>query len=239
MAPRTVNAGNGWQWIVDGFSLFRTAALPWIALTLLLTIVWIVSLLIPILGPLVFNLFSAVLFAGVLIGCRDVEQGKPLEVKHLLAGFESNVPALVTVGGVHLVGAIAILGVVFGVVGVSTFAAMQPGKPPDLATSMALLRNVLIALVIALVLYTPLIMAIWYAPALIIFDRLGAMDAMKQSFAACWVNMTPFLIYGIALTLLFVVAAIPLLLGLLVLLPVMFCSIYTSYRDIFHPAART
>lgn len=239
MAPRTVNTGNGWQWIVDGFSLFRMAALPWIALTLLLTILWIVSLLIPILGPLLFNLFSAVLFAGVLIGCRAVEQGKPLEVKHLLAGFKFNLPALVTVGGVHLAGAIVILGIVFAVVGVSAFTAIQPGKAPDLAASMAILRNVLVALVIALVLYTPLIMAVWYAPALIVFDRLGAIDAMKQSFTACWINMTPFLVYGLALTLLFIAASIPLLLGLLALLPVTFCSIYTSYRDIFHPTERS
>jgi uncharacterized membrane protein len=55
---------------------------------------------------------------------------------------------------------------------------------------------------------------------------------MKLSFAACWANVIPFFVYGLIVLVLWFIASIPLLLGLVVLLPVLFCSVYASYRDI-------
>jgi len=56
---------------------------------------------------------------------------------------------------------------------------------------------------------------------------------MKSSFQGCLRNMLPFLIYGILGFLLAIVAVIPLGLGLLVLGPVMWGTMYVGYRDIF------
>ncbi len=239
MTPRVVAAANGWQWMVEGFILFRKAPMTWIAMTLLLTILWLATLFVPILGPFLFNLFSPVFFAGILIGCHTTENDDALQVSHLFAGFRHNVPALVSVGGVYLAGTIIIISAVIMSVGASSFTLIKPGQAPDIETAMALMRSMGGGLLIAFVLYIPLMMAIWFAPALILFDNLGALDAMKQSFMACLANTLPFLIYGLALSLLWIVATIPLFLGLLILLPVVFCSVYTSYRDIFAPRAAT
>jgi len=46
-------------------------------------------------------------------------------------------------------------------------------------------------------------------------------------------NIWPFLIYGIVFLLLFIVATIPLGLGLLVVSPMIWASIYSGYRDIY------
>ena len=238
MNPRAVDAGNGWQWIVDGFHIFRKGAVMWIVLTLVLAILWLLSLMIPLLGPLLFNLFSPVFFAGILIGCRAIEQNEALELPHLFAGFKSNVSALVSVGGVYLAGTIIIIGIVLATVGASAFTMTKPGKAIDAEAAMALMSTMGVALTIALALYMPLMMAIWFAPALIVFENLGAMVAMKQSFAACLMNMMPFLVYGAVVMVLWIIASIPLLLGLLVLLPVAFCSVYTSYMDIFAASAQ-
>ena len=59
---------------------------------------------------------------------------------------------------------------------------------------------------------------------------------MGQSFRACLKNIVPFLLYGIVFFFLFVLAAIPLGLGFLVVIPVLIASIYTSYRDVFYRA---
>ena len=80
-------------------------------------------------------------------------------------------------------------------------------------------------------------MAIWFAPTLILFDNVQAIDAMKQSFAACLKNIVPFLIYGVIAFVLNIIAAIPFGLGYLVLLPVLVCSLYMSYKDIFGATA--
>ena len=57
--------------------------------------------------------------------------------------------------------------------------------------------------------------------------------AMKVSFFGCLKNIVPFLLYGVVMMVLCVVAAIPVMLGYLVLGPVIIASIYTGYRDIF------
>jgi len=237
MNPRTVDAGNGWQWMVDGFTIFRKAALLWIAMTLLLSIMWLVMLMVPILGTMLFHLFTPVFVAGILIGCRTVENGEPLKIDALFAGFKSNVPALVSVGGVFLAGSIIILGIVVITAGASALTTIKPGQTPDFDTAMSIMHGmgaaVLIAFTVSMALYMLLLMAIWFAPALIVFGNLGAVDAMKQSFAACLINTLPFLVYGVVVGILSVIASIPLLLGLLILLPVIYCSVYTSYQDIF------
>jgi uncharacterized membrane protein len=237
MNPRTVDAVNGWQWIVDGFGLFRKSPVMWVALTLILAVMSIVVLVVPLFGALLFNLFAPVFFAGLMIGCRALENGEALELPHLFAGFKSNVAALVTVGGIYLAGTIIIFGVVFTIAGASLFSMIKPGQTPDPETAMAILRSMAIPLLIAMALYVPLMMAVWFAPVLITFHNLSPVDAIKLSFAANLANIVPFLIYGVIGLVLWIIASIPLALGLLVLVPVIFCSVYASYKDIFTDSA--
>jgi len=233
MNPRIVNAFNGWHWIVAAFHLFAKAPMMWIALNLILAALWLTSFVIPFLGAVVFNLFSMVLFAGLLMACLAAERGEPLRVTYLLAGFSLNTRALVFVGGVYLAGQLLVTGVVWLNLDPKILELIKPGTIPGPETASAVIQGLRVPLLIAMLLYTPLLMAIWFAPALIIFENLSAPDALRQSFKACMINTLPMLIYGLALFLLLSIATIPFFLGLLVLMPVTFCSVYTSYKDIF------
>jgi uncharacterized membrane protein len=88
-------------------------------------------------------------------------------------------------------------------------------------------------LLVLLALLMPLTMAMWFATALVLFDRLQAWQAFKISYRGCLANLMPFLVFGLIAMVLLVVAAIPLGLGMFLLLPVMFATGYTSYRDVF------
>jgi uncharacterized membrane protein len=97
---------------------------------------------------------------------------------------------------------------------------------------------VLVGVLLFLLFYLPLVMAIWFAPALIVLQGTEPWAAMKLSFIGCLRNILPFLIYGVVGIALAIVATIPLLLGWLVLGPVTVASVYASYCDIFEqPAA--
>jgi uncharacterized membrane protein len=106
----------------------------------------------------------------------------------------------------------------------------------QLAALGALSMTFVLSLLLALALAVPVYMAIWFAPALIMFHDVKPLDAMKLSFFACLKNIVPFLLYGIILMVLCVVASIPFGLGFLVLGPVIVGSIYAGYRDIFTAA---
>ena len=86
---------------------------------------------------------------------------------------------------------------------------------------------------VAMVLIVPLAMALWFAPALVIFHEVAPFEAMKASFLVSIKNFVPFLIYGLVYIVLAIVATIPLGLGWLVPIPVMMASMYAGYRDMF------
>ena len=79
----------------------------------------------------------------------------------------------------------------------------------------------------------PLAMAMWFAPALVVFHDMQPVVAMRSSFFASLKNIMPMLIYGLILMVLAIVATIPFGLGWLILLPVLMASSYTAYRDIY------
>ena len=227
---RGVEAGRGWDWIAAGWELFKKQAGMWIAVVLVAFVIFFVLALIPVVGSLATFVLSPVFAAGVLVGSRAVEEGRGLEIGHLFAGFREKLAPLATVGAIYLGAAVAIALVVGLATGASIFAMMSGGG--EAATPAAAL-TVILALLIMLALLLPVVMAVWFAPALVMFHDKGAVDAMKESFSGCLRNIVPFLVYGVVMLVFGVIAAIPLGLGWLVLGPVLCTSFYTSYKDIY------
>ncbi len=231
MNVRVVPAGNGWLWIKTGFLLFRKNPLIWIALTIILFAIAVILQLIPLLGPLVSSLLYPTFLAGLMLGCRDLKKGNNLVIAHLFAGFQKQTAHLITIGGIYLVGQILIFILCVLLLGWDVVRVIYEGKyqaiPPEMLT------KVLLFLAIALGLTVPLLMVIWFAPLLVIFTGTPAIPSMKISFIVCLQNIGAFVVYGAAYLLITIIAAIPLGLGLIVVVPLIFPTIYASYVDIF------
>lgn len=227
---RTVGGGRGWDWIVEGFALFRRQAGIWILAIVLLGVLCIVISMIPFLGSLANALLFPIFGGGLMLGCRALDGGGTLEFAHLFAGFKQRTGDLVMIGAFNLIGWVLIAFVVFTVIGGGVFMAVLRGGMPGAHISIL---SILVALLLVAALSIPLYMATWFAPALIVLNELSPVAALKASFNACLRNWIPFLTYGVVLLVLGIVAAIPAGLGYLVLIPVMIGSVYTSYRDIF------
>jgi uncharacterized membrane protein len=178
-----------------------------------------------------------------MAGCAAIDRGEPLQFDCLFQGFRSNTGNLVTVGVLYLVGVvlICVIGMVVLLLGGGGAAisalAHSAGNPAAEQVFGELLMSsigiVLLATCVVLLLFVPLLMALWFAPVLAMLDGVAPAAAMKCSFTASLRNWLPFTVYGIVVLVLMVVAAIPLMLGYLVLLPVLMGSVYASYRDIF------
>ena len=90
------------------------------------------------------------------------------------------------------------------------------------------------AVMTGMLLLIPLIMATWFAPALILFGNARPGQALLISLRAVARNILPIIVNGLALGMvLFVAALIPFMLGLLVAMPVLFGSLYAAYQAIF------
>jgi uncharacterized membrane protein len=231
-AGRTVPAENGWQWIVQGWNLFKRAPGVWIALMVVFIVVSIVLAFIPVLGSIASMALTPVFTAGMMIGCRALDEGGELKVEHLFAGFRERFGTLLSVGLLYLA-AVLVIALVAGLVtGVKLFSLMDDGGIDPGAAASAVL-SILLALLIMLALLVPVFMALWFAPALVVFHGHGALEALKASFEGCLKNIVPFLVQGMILLVASIVASIPFGLGWLVLGPVLIASIYTAYRDIY------
>ena len=91
----------------------------------------------------------------------------------------------------------------------------------------------LLAILIVLALLIPVIAAFWFAPVLVALGGVSVMNSFKMSLIGCLKNILPFIIYGIAITILAILAIIPLGLGLLILGPVSIAVFYVAYRQIY------
>ena len=222
-------AGHGWTWIADGWELFKRQPGLWIGMWLLFVVIFIAVGIIPFLG-MVTGIFWPVFVAGFAIGSRALDEGGEMELGHLFAGFRERLGTLLAVGALSFVASL-VVGMIVGLAVVGGMFAMMGASPEAMAAAGG--TTVLLAVLITIALLLPVMMAVWFAPPLIVFQQQGAIEAMKQSFIGCLRNIVPFLIYGVIGFVLLFVAMLPLGLGLLVVGPVFTASVYTGYRDIY------
>ncbi len=227
---RSVDAGRGWAWITEGFELFKKQAGLWIGIVVVLFVIMIVLAVIPILGAIATALLLPVFGGGLMLGCRSLQRDGTLEMGHLFAGFKEHTASLVTLGALAIVGWIIVVIPVVAIVGTGAFLGAASGDAAGVgAIGGTFLLGMLIALALSILVY----MAFWFAPALVVLRGMAPVAAIKQSFSGCLRNIVPFLIYGVALFVLGILAAIPFGHGWLVLGPVVIASIYTAYRDVY------
>jgi hypothetical protein len=233
MGGRAVGAGHGWTWIADGFGLFKKAPGMWIALVVVLFVILVVLAFIPLLGAVATFLLMPLFLGGMMLGCQALQGGGELELGHLFAGFKTHTANLIVLGALAIGGWIIVMLPVIAIVGAGTIFGVMRG---DAAGVAAMGGSFMLAWLVAMALSIPIYMALWFAPALVVLRGLAPVAAIKESFLGCLKNIVPFLIYGIVMLVLGIVAAIPLGLGWLVLGPVAIASIYVAYRDIYGDA---
>ncbi|EXI92062.1 MAG: putative integral membrane protein [Candidatus Accumulibacter sp. BA-94] len=229
-SSRRVEAGSALNWFRQGWAIFIASPGIWMAMMVILVVIYLGLAIVPLIGQLAAHLLTPVLAAGMLLACQKVSAGQTPEITDLFAGFQRSTGALVTLGVLYMLGMLAVFLMVLLLVGGGMAGGMMINEPVGAGIAVGAM---LIAGIVALLLSVPLVMAIWFAPALVVFNGMPPVDALKASFNACLKNSVPFLVYGLLAMVLCFFAALPVGLGFLVLGPVLAGSVYASYQDIF------
>jgi uncharacterized membrane protein len=233
-------ANQGIAWMKTGWAWFRLAPVPWMGMTAVAFLALTGIGMLPVVGGYIVELMSPFMVAAFMSASRAAEQGQPVSYLHLGAGFRPEARIrLIIMGAVYLAG-ILLVDMIMRQMGGESFEQMAQlaQAPKDITPEQArtIMSQALPAMLTGLVLMTPLVMATWFAPALILFDRFSASNGMWWSLWACAVNWRPVFVYSLWLGLIAVVAMlIPFGLGLLVLLPWIMTSTYAAYRSMFVP----
>ena len=248
------DARNGIVWIRRAYAMFRAAPLRW--LLLLFSYYLLIGLLelgpVQAVGQFVAPLLKPVFAVGFLAAAWSQERGIAPRFEHLFRGFRSNLLALVPLGAVFLVG-ITLALIATALVDDGRLMALISGaeKPTEEALASG---PVQLAMLFGAVCAVPSLLALWFAPALVVFNDAGAVRALGTSLRAAIANWRPIGVYCLAVMVLGLVLpifaisiahlfgdAVAGLVALFVVVPYLFTFVaalhisdYVSYRDVFH-----
>ena len=250
---RLLHAGRGWRWLAAGWALFRVSPIGWLALVfgyyLLMSLIGLIP--IPFLGMVIAMVLVPGLSMSFMVASRHAARGEAVRVPLLFSGLRAQTQKQLQLGVIYFVA----LMVLMAFTALSDQGALMQlfleGKRPLAAGPEA--QQLVSGLSLAALLYTPIMLLFWFAPALVAWHAMSVPKALFFSFFACIINWRAFLTYGLACILvlfllpLAVLLSIVLITGgrvqpevmgwmfpfLLSLLPTLFASFYVSYRDIF------
>lgn len=227
---REVDPGACFEWLREGWRLFLANPGAWIGSTVLLLVILMAIAIVPVFGQIAAHLLAPLFGAGMVEICRKLSTNNQPEVADLFVGFRHNAGQLVMVGVFFASGIFGLAFVAFLLVSGGVLGGVITGKILGLSIAMG---GVMLAGIVVLVLSVPVIMATWFAPALVFFHDMAPAAALRASFEAGAKNWLAMTIFGIFLVVALFFAMLPFLMGLLLLVPVFSGAVYASYRDIF------
>jgi hypothetical protein len=247
-----VPAARGWSWLTHAHGMFAQARLYWLLLILGYWLLTIMISVIPILGPIAAILLKPVFAVGILAAAWSQERGERPQLGRLFAGFRSNVRALVPLGVVYAAGIALALALSAAFDGGVLMRGVLFGEAP--AESPLQAPGFWSAVVVALICSVPTLFALWFAPALIVFQDQSTLPALVQSFRASLGNLGAVAVYALSVFLFWVVlpgmiiSVCVILFGepgrlfgialstpfTLSVIAIIFIADYVIYRDLFH-----
>lgn len=232
---------SGWLWVTSGFRMFMRQPGAWLLIGVVLAVLTVIAWTLPIFGQIAQVVLTICFVGGAFLACRTQDEGGAIEVSDLFSGFDRHTTPLLVLGALATAATIALTVVFVLVVGTGFFSSLAAAAASVEVLAgivMGGLVSLLLGLLVVLALSVPIVMAFWFAPALVVLRNESVGGALRLSFDACMKNVGPFLIYGVVFLFLGLAAMFTLGLGFLVLGPLTLTSTYAAYVDIFGSPAR-
>lgn len=242
---------HGIVWIGRGLRTFARQPLALTGLFFMFMAVVSVVSMVPVLGPVLALVLLPAGTAGLIAAAREAAQGRfpmPMILASALLGARERQRAMLVLGAYYAAGFLVIMGLSTLVDG-GQFARLYVlgGKITD---EMVRSSDFQSAMWLAMVLYLPLSLTFWHAPALVHWQGIAPARALFYSAVACWRNLGAMTVYGLGWMAVFAFAGLLMvtlasLLGgaellSMLLMPsavlmaaVFFSSIYFSFLDSF------
>jgi hypothetical protein len=247
-----LQANVGRQWVAQGFGLLRRAAIPLLFITMLYLLVLVTAAAIPLVGAFAPLILTPALSVGMMHAARAADQHKTPTPQMLLRGFRDNGgqawKPLLILGVLNAASTILALGlsaIADGGVLVEIATGQISADDPRLGEA-----PLLWSISLFLLLYTPVQMALWYAPMFAAWHAIAPLKALFFSLVAVARNKAAFFQYGLAWMGVALLASVliqvlrlvlgnsPWLISLvlspisLIVLTALYCSFWPSYRDV-------
>lgn len=251
MKLRLVPARQGATWVKQGIAAFFKQPLALLGLLFLFMGSMTLLSLLPVLGSIVALTLLPAATLGLMAATREITKGNFPMPTVLLAAFRAGrqqLRAMLVLGLLYAVALFVVLGLSAAVDG-GQFARLYLGGG-GLSEEMVQQQAFQNAFMLATVLYIPVSLLFWHAPALVHWHQVPPVKSLFFSLVACMRNFWAFTVFGISWALLMITAGLvvssgaillgnPQMLGV-VLMPfgmisaaMFFASLYFSFDDCF------
>jgi len=251
MRLNLVPARTGLAWAKQGVRMFFKQPLAMTGLFFMFMALLSLASLLPLIGSALALALIPAATLGLMAATQEAERGRfpmPAILATAFRAGRQRARAMMVLGAFYALGFVLILGASSLVDG-GEFARLYlfGGKITEEVVNRPAFQ---LALWTAMLLYLPLSLMFWHAPALVHWHAIAPAKALFFSFMACWKNLGAYTIFGLvwfgfllvvglAVTLLATVlgspefAALAMFPAVLVLVAMFFASLYFTFRGSF------
>ena len=196
MRVQSNRAGQGWQWVRSGMRTFLRQPLAMSGLFFMFMAAVTLLSQLPLIGTLVAVALVPAATLGLMAATREAEQGRFPQPTLLIAAFRGPAErrrSMILLGVLYAIGLVLVMGVS------SLFLGAAP--PPPVGDSGELTPGAIGAaldrpgLLAVMLVYVPLLMAFWHAPALVYWHGVSPAKSLFFSLLACWGNKAAMLVF--------------------------------------------
>jgi hypothetical protein len=249
-------ARQGTIWLRTAYEMFSRQRAAWVMLVVAYILLMLVVRQLPFVGPYAMTILKPVFAVGLLAAAWNQERGGAPRAVHLFQGFRANLWALIVIG-VFFVAGVTLAVFASSLIDGGKLLDLLAGGPRTEQELIAVLQDprVELGMLFSVLVAIPVVIATWWAPALVVFQDASASGALMTSMRAALANWKPLVVYALAVfaygavipSLIISIVAVFVpepareILTIAVLLPYLLIfwatlhvSDYVSYREVFH-----
>ncbi|WP_108650543.1 BPSS1780 family membrane protein [Dongshaea marina] len=222
-------ASHGLKWIGRSWGYFRMAPLVWISLLMLyMILVFFISRLPLSVDLLLLEILGFALMGFFVIGCRCCDHGRPFNLSALFSALKPYWFSFLKLGILSFL-FVLVAQEIWSLVGID----FSNGQQALLASieKMGTEQNLMVILLV--VVFALKSMLFYFAVPLVIFSRYSIGQIMLLSIQGCLKNWSALLAYNIVFGCVVAISSIPMGIGLLVTIPMVYMAQFAAYKDIF------
>lgn len=246
-----VPARTGLLWVQLGMRTFARQPLALAGLFFLFMMVVSVLAMVPWVGQALALALLPAATLGLMAATRDAHSGQfpmPAVLASAFRAGRSRLRAILTLGALYALGSFVVTALSALLTGGEPVPAA--GEANEVGAALLNQPEMVRHLLVNTVLYLPLGLLFWHAPALVHWHGIAPVKSLFFSALACWTNRAALLVYflawsgvflGVSLTVVLLASALggPEVLGAIVFPMAMlmsamfFSSLYFTFRDSF------
>ena len=217
------------NWLLSGWDTFKQSPITWSLMVLIFTIFYVVGMNSHI-GKAIAALLTPVFAGGIYVSVNKRDNGESIAIENLFSMFKDSqkLKQLLIIGGIG----VAVVGLTYiaqNMVGSDYEMRYKSGNDISYSENKT---TTLGATLSSIITWSWGFSSLFSIPLVAIKNQM-AIKSLKNSFSASLINLPSLIVfYGLGFMLM-ILGTIPFGLGLLVVLPVLFCASYFAFKTVY------